>query len=127
MLSKQNGSALWETLPVLALVIFLVSAFLLTSYLMFARAYILYQAEQALYCVAEQAAPGDCRAQLRARVTRTLPWGDLRIDTLEPLGHGAWMVAHWRLAPVAQPSLQFQLKVRRKLDLSTSKYSRLYL
>ena len=56
----------------------LVSCLLIVSYLLFARAWIQYQSEQALYCLAENQPAYACRHQLEKALRRCLPYGELR-------------------------------------------------
>lgn len=65
-----------EMLPVMLLLLIFVMGLLVAAYLLFARAWIQYQTEQALYCLAEQRTPLNCKAQLQARLERFLPWGE---------------------------------------------------
>lgn len=69
-----------EALSVASLTLILVLGLLIASYLMFARAWVDYQGEQTLYCLAE--ARLHCQASLIANTSRFLPWGTLRLRRL---------------------------------------------
>lgn len=63
----------------------LIALFLLlcgSCYGLFARAWIDYQADQALFCSAE-VEHADCAQSARNRLRRLLPWGDLHFDLNE--------------------------------------------
>lgn len=120
MINKQTGSALWESLPVMGLIIVFVSGALLAAYLLFARAWVLFHAEQALYCAAERKPAHHCRARLKDKVSSALPWGTLQISALAGEPAGARLHAQWTFK-------KFHVPIRRKLDLSSSKRSRSFL
>lgn len=115
--ADQRGGALWEAIPVFGIVSGLVLAVLLAAYLLFARAHVIYQGEQALYCVAERQPPGRCRERFARRVKSFLPWGELRVRSLESSGSGASMRGDWRW-------MGFRVALDRRLDLPSSKASR---
>jgi len=122
-MNNQRGSALWESLPVSALMLILVAAILAAGYLLFARSWVLYQSEQALYCVAERQPSAHCASKMRGQVQRFLPWGELRIVSLIRANAGGEVRARWTLQ--SRWSAPFRITVNRKLDLSLSKRSRL--
>jgi hypothetical protein len=115
--NNQKGQALWELLSVFSVLAILVSGILLAAYLMFARAWLTYQSEQALYCVAEKQSPAHCRHGFQQRVTRFLPWGTLQIRSLAGTVSGAFINVRWQLNGFVVP-------IQRKLDLSWSRGSR---
>jgi hypothetical protein len=76
-LSNSRGSAVLEAVPVGMVVLVFVMGLLFAAYLMFARGWIQYQGEQALYCVNEARPASVCRRELAGRLTQFLPWGKL--------------------------------------------------
>lgn len=78
MIINSRGSAMLEAVPVTLVLLAFVSGLLLAAYLLFARAWIQYQSEQALYCAAVES-PG-CRRQLEDQVRRFIPWGNISSD-----------------------------------------------
>lgn len=93
--SNQRGSALIESLPVFLVLVTLVSGVLLATYLLFARAWIQWRSEQALYCMAVEQHDGLCRRQLNETVAEFLPWGDARFSLSG--ANGKWLVeGHWQ-------------------------------
>jgi len=78
-LSDRAGSALFEALPVSILLVVFVSGLLLAAYLLFARSWIQYHSEQALYCVSEGHSSAQCKFQLKEKLERFLPWGDTSV------------------------------------------------
>lgn len=70
-----------EAVPVFAVLLVFVAGLLLAAYLMFARAWIQYQGDQALYCISESRPASVCRKQLTTKLNQFLPWGKAgRID-----------------------------------------------
>ena len=86
--NRQKGSALIELLPVSFLLLTFTVGLLLAAYVLFARAWIQYQGEQALYCAAEGQSPMQCRLSLDAQLRNFLPWGLRR--TYLAGADGAW-------------------------------------
>jgi len=112
--SNQRGGALTEALPVVLVLAVFVSGLLLMVYLMFARAWIQYQSEQALYCLAEARPVSRCRKQLEQRLSRLLKWGHpgvLRLTTYDRgRGVDVWTVeAEWKIKA-------YNLRVKKQLD-----------
>lgn len=91
-----------------ALVIFVVG-FLLGAYLMFARAWLQYQSEQALYCLAEGKPVAVCRRDLAMKVSAALPWGALESSRLVTSARGWEVEVRWRFQ-------QFDFVITRQLD-----------
>jgi hypothetical protein len=77
-LNNPRGSALLEALPVGLLLVFIVSGALLVAYFLFARSWIQYQSEQALYCAAQS--HWDCKYQLQEKLQQFLPWGQTQVQ-----------------------------------------------
>src|SRR5690242_14548712 len=77
VLSDSRGSAVLEAVPVAMVIFVFVSGILLAAYLMFARGWIQYQGEQALYCVNESRPVSVCRRELAGSINQFLPWGKL--------------------------------------------------
>jgi hypothetical protein len=79
--TSARGSAALEAVPVIAVLLVFVAGALLAAYLMFARAWIQYQGDQALYCMSESRPTVVCHKRLRAKLNQFLPWGQFgRID-----------------------------------------------
>ncbi len=66
--------AVAEALPVFTTLLVFMFGILLGAYFIFARAWIQYQSEQALYCMAEGRL--SCRQQLRTKLKAALPFGE---------------------------------------------------
>lgn len=77
MLNNSRGTALIESLPVMSVLLIFIGGMLLAGYLMFARSWIQFQSEQALYCVAQTPRPWNCHEKLKMQLKRFLPWGDV--------------------------------------------------
>jgi hypothetical protein len=76
-LSNSRGSAALEAVPVIMVVLVFVLGLLFATYLIFARGWIQYQGEQALYCVNESRPVAVCRRELAGQIKQFLPWGKL--------------------------------------------------
>ena len=98
--NSQGGSAVAEYLPVIALLLILATGLLLAAYLIFARAFIGFQMEQGLYCLAEGRPATICRRLLRDRLTHSLPWGGLNELKLRGDERQWEMTIHWQLRSV---------------------------
>src|ERR1700733_4462938 len=88
--------ALW-TLPAAGLMFFCLAAF---CYLAFARAWIGYQSDQGLFCLAEGASESSCTSEVDKAIRRFLPFGELRylsFATQEKEWRGEF---DWRLGEV---------------------------
>jgi hypothetical protein len=97
MKNKMRGSALIESIPVMILLLIFCVGLLSVAYLLFARAWIGYQSEQALYCAAEMALTSSCQKDLQSRLQRFLPWGE--VTTQVESHSGQWLVEvqwQWR-------------------------------
>lgn len=75
--------ALIEAAAAVLVAAFFVGGVLLGAYLWFARAWIEYQSEQALYCVAEARPAPHCRRRLHERLNGFLPYRDSLQTTLQ--------------------------------------------
>lgn len=107
-LSNARGTTLVETLPVLIVFAVLVGGLLLATYLLFARAWIQWCAEQALYCTAVEQMSGPCRRQLESSVREFLPWGE--VHSFVSQGRQPWTVeVKWRYG-------DFGFQTRRRLS-----------
>jgi hypothetical protein len=84
---------------------------------MFARAWLLYQSEQALYCVAEKRPSHVCRINLSNSIIRFLPWGSLSVQQLAESPNGGTLQISWGIK-------NYVIPIRRSLDLSWSMRSR---
>jgi hypothetical protein len=95
-----RGGAAVEAVVTTGFLIALIGATLCAAYAAFARAYLEYRAEQALYCLGERRPPPVCGARLRSTIQRTLAYGRLGRLTLID-GRDAWRVRfEWRLGHV---------------------------
>jgi hypothetical protein len=106
--SNQRGNALVESLPVMFLLVSLVVGLLLAAYLLFARAWIAYQSEQALYCSLQMQSASGCQIQLESQLRDFLPYGE--IQTRVTGINNNWLVEvqwHYR---------EYQMLTRRRLD-----------
>ena len=107
-LNNTRGTALVESLPVLIVFAVLVSGLLLATYLLFARAWIQWCAEQALYCTAVDPSAGRCRQQLESSLREFLPWGEVHAFVSQ--GRQPWTVeVRWRYG-------DFGFQTRRMLN-----------
>lgn len=77
-MNNQRGTAVLEGVGVLFVITSFVSVVMMGAYLWFARGWIQYQSEQALYCLAESRPEVMCRRALKANVARFLPFGKVR-------------------------------------------------
>lgn len=93
MARTERGFALVEALPVLSVLAMLVAGLMITTYLLFARAWVSWQSEQALYCAAVRPRAERCERDLVAKVREFLPWGRARahVGGLGP----RWEVEVW--------------------------------
>ena len=73
-----RGSAVVEFSAVAGFVVVLVTVTLVAAYLAFARAYLEYRTEQALYCLAERRHRTGCAEGLRRAVNGTLAFGRIQ-------------------------------------------------
>ena len=94
-IKNERGTALLEALPTSGLLFFLIAGLLAAAYLMFAKASVQYQSEQALYCASQGSSRTSCEMKLQAEIQSLLPWGDISAHIQ---GHGnIWSVeATWR-------------------------------
>jgi len=76
LINNSRGSAMLEAVPVALLLMLFIAGILLAAYLFFARAWIQYQSEQALYCAAQSRISVPCKHQLEEKLKQLLPWGD---------------------------------------------------
>lgn len=85
MKETERGFAILESLPVMGVFIAFLLGILMVAYLMFTRAWIQYQSEQALYCAAEGKYTLLCREELERKVHQFLPWGEThaRVTSLQ--------------------------------------------
>jgi hypothetical protein len=77
MANKERGSALIEALPVLGVLLTFTAVLLVASYFLFAQAWIQFQSEQTLYCMAEAQSGARCQQQLESKLRAFLPWGEI--------------------------------------------------
>ncbi len=118
MATDARGSALWESLLILLVLMGLASGALITAYLAAGRSWIYFQSEQALYCLSEERPPAVCRERFTRQVKRFLPWGEM---SLRLEGEGPFEVrVIWRLGR------KFDFALHRRLDLRSSALSRSY-
>jgi hypothetical protein len=96
-----------EMVPATLLLLAFISGVLLAGYLLFARAWIQYQSEQAVLCAAERRIAFPCGLELKRRLERFLPWG--RVDAKVTVLPEKWAVAvAWHLG-------NFRLQTKREL------------
>jgi apolipoprotein N-acyltransferase len=113
MIIKNNfGNAIAEALPAIAaLLVFIVGIFL-GVYLIFARAWIQYQSEQALYCLSESKPAFVCHRGLQNKLASSLPWGRVgktQLSSTTKGKHQNWNVeVEWKIR-------DFKLRVRKQL------------
>ena len=110
---NDKGSALTEALPATAALFAFIAGILLATYLIFARAWIQYQSEQALYCLSEAKPVLVCRRNLEKKISAALMWGrpgDLRLNSGTRGKNEIWSSeVQWRIG-------KYQLSVRKQLD-----------
>ena len=105
---NNKGSAAVESLPVASLLILFVTGILAAAYLIFARAWLQYQGEQALYCLSEARPAFTCRRQLEKKLSGALPFGKAGALDLSSRDD-VWKVrAEWKIRG-------FRLQVRKEL------------
>lgn len=66
-----------ESIPVILLLLAFVVGVLAAGYFIFARAWIHYQGERGLFCLAHARGASVCERELRSRVERVMPFGEL--------------------------------------------------
>ena len=120
-LKTDRGSALVEALPAILVIVVFVGVLLMAAYLIFARAWMQYQAEQSLYCMAESRTEWTCRRELENRLKRALPWGSSRVVQLQTARvrrNEIWKVeVRWKFGG-------FELSVRKHLDSKSLVHSK---
>jgi hypothetical protein len=84
----------------MAVLTVLVSGILLATYLLFARAWMQWQSEEALYCAAVGQGASVCQRTLEDRVREFLPWGTVqaRVWTAES---GWYAEVRWKYSQFA--------------------------
>lgn len=106
----ERGTALVEGLPALLCLMIFVSGLLLSAYLIFARSWIQYQSEQALYCLAESRSYEMCRRKMEQKLDRALPFGQTHFVRLSG-GGDLWKVdVRWKIH-------DFEIKIRKQLSV----------
>lgn len=108
-----------EGLGVMLVLITFAGGFLLVGYLIFARAWLQFQGEQALYCVATRHPAYVCERRLRARVDEALPWGRLTVAYVNADADNWRMEMEW-LLPATNTRLHLRKLLRLK-DLSAGR------
>ena len=78
--TNERGSALLEALPTSLVLFAFVSGLMLSAYILFARTWIQFQSEQALYCAAQTDSTSTCRYQLQEKLAQFLPWGNVNVQ-----------------------------------------------
>lgn len=110
---NERGSAALEIWPVFATLVLFTMGLLTGVYLIFARAWIQYQSEQALYCLSEAKPVVLCRRSLEKKLTGALPWGQVGPLSLHSSTVGKneqWKVdVEWKFQRVS-------LKIAKELD-----------
>ena len=66
-----------ESIPVILLLLAFVAGVLAAGYFIFARAWVHYQGERGLFCAAQARGSSVCARELRSRVERVMPFGEL--------------------------------------------------
>jgi hypothetical protein len=89
-IADRRGSAVIEAAAVAGVLVVFTAGVLMTIYILFARAWLQYQSEQALYCLAERRGTAACRSLLSARARALLPYGNLTTMDLRA-EHGRWI------------------------------------
>ncbi len=112
ILKNDAGSAIVESLAAItALLVFIVGIWI-GVYLIFARAWMQYQSEQALYCLSESKPALICRRALQKKLVTGLPFGRLgrmRLSSAAKGKHQNWNVeVEWKIRT-------FTLSVRKEL------------
>jgi len=108
ILRSSRGSALIESIPVIAVLLTFTSGLLLAAYFLFAQIWIGYQSEQALYCVAEGRHAAQCERQLKMDIQAALPWG--RFESHVQAWRSQWRVeVIWRYK-------DYQIKFTKELN-----------
>lgn len=116
MIVNSRGTALWESLPVISVLLVIAGGCLLLAYASIGRSWLLYRAEQGLYCVVEDQDPDHCAKTFVLMGKAYLPWGELYLHKLSRTKTGAEIDAEWRLGGL-------QLRVQRQMDLRSSALS----
>jgi hypothetical protein len=89
-IADRRGSAAIEAAAVAGVLAVFAAGVLMTVYLLFARAWLQYQTEQALYCLAERRGTAVCRSRLSDRARAFLPYGNFRTMDLRA-ERGRWI------------------------------------
>ena len=74
---NERGSLALESIPVTLLLLTFVTGLLLAGYFIFARAWVHYQGERGLFCAAQARSTDACERELRSRIARVMPFGEL--------------------------------------------------
>ena len=114
-----KGSAVWEAIPISALLVVITAALLAAGYRFFARAYLIYQSEQTLYCLAEGKSSVLCRRQLQERINRFLPWGRLSILALRQSTDSTEIAGRWSLS--LGHGREIEVAIQRRLVFEQAK------
>lgn len=86
---NERGSLALESIPVTLLLLTFVAGLLFAGYFIFARAWIHYQGERGLFCAAHERGAEVCARELRSRITRVMPLGELESVRFRT-GHEEW-------------------------------------
>src|ERR1044072_1779965 len=106
----ERGSAVLEGVMSFTVLAAFTIGLLTGCYLLFARGFIEYESEQALYCLAEGQPSFICRSRLRDSVARYLPFGSMSRAGLGTDTRGLWDVdVEWQWS-------NYRVQMHRKLS-----------
>ena len=112
ILNRNAGSAMAEALPAIAALLIFIAGISIGVYLIFARAWMQYQSEQALYCLGEAKPAFICRRFLERKLESGLPWGRLgkmQLNSVARGQHQKWNIeVEWKIR-------NFTLRVHKEL------------
>lgn len=112
-INKCRGQALLEAVLALPCTLLIFFVLIAIVYLGFARAWIGYQSDQALFCLAEGESQFHCRRMIEKSVQRFLPFGELRRVQLDSFND------QWR-ATIDWQWTQFHIKRQKILKWDSS-------
>lgn len=96
----------------MALLMAFVMAILTAAYMLFGRAVLSYHGEQTLYCAAEGQPRSLCLRELKVRLKKQLPFGDVLVADLEATKKAYVLHLRWRFAKVF-------IRIDRMLEVSS--------
>ena len=94
---NNRGIAAVEAVPTVGILVTFVAALLLGTNLIFSRAWLQYQGEQTLFCLAERHSNFECRTRLKKKLVDALPFGHLGEIRMVDQGDKWKIFLDWKL------------------------------